>query len=70
MQASGAVARGLSSCGSQALDIGSMVVARGLCCSIACGIFPDQESNLCLLPWQADGFFTTEPPGKPHGIIF
>ena len=27
------------------------------------GIFPTQESNLCHL--LADGFFTTEPPGKP-----
>ena len=29
-----------------------MVVARGLSCSAACGIFPDQ--NLCLLHWRAD----------------
>ena len=27
------------------------------------GIFPTQESNPCHL--LADGFFTTEPPGKP-----
>ena len=26
--------------------------------------FPDQGSNLCLLHWQEDFFFTTEPPGK------
>ena len=25
--------------------------ALGLSCSTACGIFPDQESNLCLLHW-------------------
>ena len=31
---------------------GSTVVAHGLCC--ACGIFPDQGSNPCLLHWQAD----------------
>ena len=28
-------------------------------------IFPTQGSNLHLLHWQAGGFFTTEPPGKP-----
>ena len=32
---------------------GSVVVHR-LCCPAACGIFPDQGSNLCLLHWQAD----------------
>ena len=37
-------------------------VARGLNCSAACGIFPDQRLNLCLLPWQA---FHHWPPGKP-----
>ena len=25
---------------------------HGLCCSEACGIFPDQGSNLCLLLWK------------------
>ena len=33
---------------------GSVVVAHGPICSAACGIFPDQGSNLCLLHWQAD----------------
>ena len=33
---------------------GSVVVTHGLSCSVACGIFPDQGSNLCPLPWQAD----------------
>ena len=33
---------------------GSIVVARGLSCSVAGGIFLDQGSNLCLLHWQAD----------------
>ena len=42
----------LRSTGSRALA--SVVVARGLSCSEACGIFPDQGLNLCLLPWQAD----------------
>ena len=33
---------------------GSVVVAHRLSCSKACGIFPDQGSNPCLLHWQAD----------------
>ena len=33
---------------------GSVVVAHGLSCSAACGIFLDQGSNPCPLPWQAD----------------
>ena len=33
---------------------GSVVVAHGLRCSAACGIFPDQGSNPCPLHWQAD----------------
>jgi len=39
----------------------SIVVVRGLSCSKACGIFPDQGSNPCFL-LLAGGFFTTEPP--------
>ena len=33
---------------------GSVVVAHGPGCSVACGIFPDQGSNPCPLHWQAD----------------
>ena len=33
---------------------GSEIVAHGPSCSAACGIFPDQGSNLCPLHWQAD----------------
>ena len=29
-------------------------MVHGLSCSVACGIFPDQDSNLCPLHWQAD----------------
>ena len=55
---------------------GSVVVAHGLRCSAACGIFPDQGSNPCPLHWQADsqplrhqgspagGFLTTTPAGQ------
>ena len=36
--------------------MGSVVVAHGLRCSTACGIFPEQAWNACTL--------TTGPPGK------
>ena len=32
---------------------GSITVAHGLSCSMACGIFQTQGSNLCLLHWEA-----------------
>ena len=32
---------------------GSVIVAHGPSCSVACGIFPDQGSNPCALHWQA-----------------
>ena len=39
---------GLQVCGLQQLwHAGSVVVAHGLSCSAACGIFPDQGSNPC-----------------------
>ena len=48
---------------------GSVVVAHGPSCSAACGIFPDQGSNPCLLHWQAD----SQPPrhqGSPVLFFF
>ena len=36
--------------------VGSVVVVHGLSCSVACGIFPGQGSNLSLLDWQVDSF--------------
>ena len=46
---------GFSCCGAWALGArASVVVAHGLSCSVACGILPDQGSNLCPLHWQAD----------------
>ena len=33
---------------------GSVIVAHGPSRSAACGILPDQGSNPCPLPWQAD----------------
>ena len=32
---------------------GPVVAEHGLSCSMACAIFPDQGSHLCLLNWQA-----------------
>ena len=47
---------GSSCCRAQALGVRAVVVAPGLSCSAACGIFPDQGSNPCPLHWQADSF--------------
>ena len=49
-QASVVAALGLSS-GSRALERSSVVVAHGLSCSTACGIFPDQGKNPRPLHW-------------------
>ena len=46
-RASVVVARGLQSAG-------SIVVAHGFSSSAACGIFPDQASNQCLLHCKVD----------------
>ena len=43
---------GYRSCSSGLSSPGSVVVAHGLSCSMACGIFPDQGSNSCLLHWH------------------
>ena len=48
---------------------GSAVVAHGPSCSAACGILPDQGSNLCPLHRQAD----SQPlrhQGSPQVFIF
>ena len=48
---------------------GSVIVAHGPSCSTACGIFPDQGSNLCPLHWQAD----SQPPrhqGSPFYLFY
>ena len=44
---------------------GSAIVAHGLSCSVACGIFPDQGSNPCPLHWQADSQ-PLRPQGSPR----
>ena len=69
VQASVAVAHGLSSCGFLALkarSTGSVVVVHGLRCSPACRIFPDQESNFCLLHWQVESL----PLSHPGSFLF
>ena len=38
------------------LSSGSVVVEHRLSCSITCGIFLDQKSNLCPLHWQVDSY--------------
>ena len=48
---------------------GSVLVAHGPSCSVACGIFPDQGSNPCPLHWQA----YSQPlrhQGSPNNLIF
>ena len=49
-QALGARASVVVACRLQ--SAGSVVVAHGLSCSAACGIFPEQGLNPCLLRWQ------------------
>ena len=55
----GSRAQGLRSCGSQALE--HRFSSCGACYE-ACGIFLEQELNLCLLHWQADSY-----PLNHHG---
>ena len=48
---------------------GFIVAVHRLSCHVACGIFPDQESNL-LSPALAGGFLSTAPPAKPQTGIY
>ena len=58
---------GFSSCGSRAVDHRLNNCGARAYCSEACGIFPDQGSNLCLLHRQADSLPLSryESPLKP-----
>ena len=47
---------------------GSVVVAHGLSCSAAYGIFPDQGSNPCPLHWQANSQ-SLQHQGSPAHIF-
>ena len=69
-QTSIAVVCGLSSCDSWSLEHKLTIVAHGLSCSAACGIFRDWALNLRLLHWQADSLSLTEPPRKPPAWSF
>ena len=42
--------------------------AHRLSCSVVCGFFPKQGSNLS--PALAGGFLSTEPPGKSYTVFF
>ena len=63
----GVAARGLSSCGSWALE---HRLSRGgaWAYSVACETFLDQGSNLCLLHWQADSLPLSHQ-GNPRMIF-
>ena len=45
---------------------GSIVVAHGLSCSTACGIFPDQRLKSCLLHWQMDSLPLSHQGSPQH----
>ena len=45
--------------------VGSTVVAQGLSCHEACGVFPDQGSCPHLLQWQADSLLLSHQ-GSPN----
>ena len=48
---------------------GSVVVAHGLRCSAACGIFQIRDRHL-VSPALAGGFLPTAPPAKSYPLIF
>ena len=57
---------GFSCCGAWAPGgVGSVFVACGFSCSVACGIFLDQGSNPCPLRWQADSY-SAYHQGSPY----
>ena len=63
----GSRARGLCSCGTQALQLWlacSVVVAHGLSCPAACGILVSRQGIEPASPTLEGGFLTTGPPGK------
>ena len=55
----------LRACSSRALEHRLNSVAHGLSCRKACGIFPGQGSNPCLLHWQANDSLLLSPQGSP-----
>ena len=59
---------GLDSCNSRALELDSAVAVHGLS-SLRHGDLPGPSIEL-VSPASADGFFTTEPSGKPKKLFF
>ena len=51
-------------CGAQA----SVVVAHGLSCPVAYGIFPDRGLNPCLLIWQVDSYPLDHQGSPTHSL--
>ena len=68
-QTSIVVACGLSSCDSWSLEHKLTIVAHGLSCFAACGIFRDWALNLCLLHWQADSLSLSHQGSPQHGVL-
>ena len=60
--------QGVGSCGKRALHTGSTVV-HGLSCSKACGIFPDQGADSCLLHWQVDSLPLSHQGGPVSFLV-
>ena len=67
-RASVVATRQLRSCDSWALEHSSVAMAHRLSCSVACGILPDQGSDLCVLHWQAYSFPLSHQ-GCSHPIL-
>ena len=51
------------------IAVASLIVARGLSCSMACGIFRDQGSNPCPLHWQTDSLPLSHQASPGLGFI-
>ena len=59
LRSTGSRSTGFGSCSLQALEhLDFSSCGTGTCFPMACGIFPDQESNPCPLHWQADSYPT------------
>ena len=56
---------GSFSCGARGSRMASVFVVQVPSCPTACGIFPDQGLNWCLLHLLQGGFLTFGPLGKP-----
>ena len=48
---------------------GVVLEAHGSTCSSACGIFPDQGSNLCLLHWHVDSLSLRHQESPPKALL-